>query len=108
MSERFDELSRAVAESVSRREALRKLGTGLVSILLAALGLHGRAHAGGRCTTDADCGASQTCCDGRCSSLHDDANCGFCGNVCGAGMRCRVTRCGGEYGGRPTRCFVCG
>src|SRR5262245_36731970 len=39
MDRRFDELSKSLAASVSRREALRKFGFGLSGVVLAALGL---------------------------------------------------------------------
>jgi Stigma-specific protein, Stig1 len=39
MAHQFDELAKALAEGVSRREALRRLGGGLVAALLASLGL---------------------------------------------------------------------
>ena len=39
MDKQFDELSKSLAEGVSRREALRKFGIGLAGILLASLGI---------------------------------------------------------------------
>jgi hypothetical protein len=39
VADQFDELAKALAEGVSRREALRRLGGGLASALLASLGL---------------------------------------------------------------------
>jgi hypothetical protein len=39
MEHRFDELAKALAEGVSRREALRRLGGGLAGALLASLGV---------------------------------------------------------------------
>ena len=49
MSERFDfdQLAREVAGGLSRREALRRLGGGLVAGLLSSLGLEGRAFGAG-------------------------------------------------------------
>ena len=45
MDKQFDELSKSLAEGLSRREALRKFGIGLAAVLLAALGLSSRAWA---------------------------------------------------------------
>jgi Stigma-specific protein, Stig1 len=39
MTHPFDELARALAEGVSRREAIRRLGSGLVGAILTSLGL---------------------------------------------------------------------
>ncbi len=38
MSDKFDELAKAMAQSVTRRGALKKFGVGLAGIALAALG----------------------------------------------------------------------
>jgi hypothetical protein len=50
MNEQFDELAKALAQGVSRREALRRIGGGLALALLASLGYR-RAWAG-----SIDCG----------------------------------------------------
>jgi hypothetical protein len=39
MEHRFDELAKALAEGVSRREALRRIGGGVVALLLASFGV---------------------------------------------------------------------
>ena len=44
MNDKFDELAKAMAQSVTRRSALKKFGVGLVGAALAALGL-GKAEA---------------------------------------------------------------
>jgi hypothetical protein len=51
MSHQFDELAKALAQGVPRREALRRIGTGLVGALLASVGL-GEAwgQSGNNCT----------------------------------------------------------
>ena len=46
MSSRFDELAKGMAQSVTRRGALKKFSLGLAGIALAMLGLVNRAHAG--------------------------------------------------------------
>ena len=39
MNHQFDELTKGLAQSVTRRGALQKFGVGLAAVLLAALGL---------------------------------------------------------------------
>ncbi len=84
MNRRFDELTRSLARSVTRRKALRRLGTGLAGALLASLGLPPRAWADKTCATNADCGTGHLCCSGVCVSAGDNNNCGGCGVVCPA------------------------
>ncbi len=45
MNDKFDELAKGMAQSVTRRGALKKFGLGLVGIALAAVGIANRAHA---------------------------------------------------------------
>ena len=45
MNNKFDELARGVAQSVTRRGALKKFGVGLAGIALASLGLANKAEA---------------------------------------------------------------
>jgi hypothetical protein len=45
MSNQFDELAKGLAQSVTRRRALKKFGVGLVAMALAALGLANTAQA---------------------------------------------------------------
>src|SRR5438105_4686845 len=93
MDKQFDELSKSLAEGVSRREALRKFGIGLVGALLASAGLHGSAWAGGTpCTTSADCNNGKGCCGGSCVDLVDnmgfDIPC-YCSTPCPSGTTCK-------------------
>ena len=68
MNDKFDELTRGLAQSVTRRGALKKFGLGLTGLALASLGLEYKAHAapqkgfpcGHRCHHDSDC-ASANC-----------------------------------------------
>jgi len=46
MNDKFDELARGLAESATRRGALKKFGLGLAGIALALLGLANKAQAG--------------------------------------------------------------
>ena len=58
MNNQFDELTKGLAQSTSRRAALKKFGTGIVGIAVAWLGLTNRAQAGkrrtGYCAVDAN------------------------------------------------------
>src|SRR5687768_13401007 len=112
MEHLFDEFSKSLAESVPRRESLRRLGAVFAGAVLAPLGM-GTAWAAGQspCKTfcnrcpkqkQAQClAACQACngntnrlggscgnyvccstasCNGTCSNLLSDPNCGACGN----------------------------
>jgi len=48
MNDKFDELAKRMAQSVTRRGALKKFGVGLAGIALASLGLASSAEAGPR------------------------------------------------------------
>jgi hypothetical protein len=48
MSDKFDELAKSMAQSVTRRGALKKFGVGLAGIALASLGLGNQAQASPR------------------------------------------------------------
>lgn len=63
MSDRFDELAKGLAQSVTRRGALKKFGLGLAGMALAALGLANKAHA-----------AAQSCLPGG-SPCHSKGHC---------------------------------
>ena len=45
MDDKFDELARNMAQSVTRRGALKKFGVGLGAVLLASFGLPNKAEA---------------------------------------------------------------
>ncbi|HEY5913992.1 MAG TPA: twin-arginine translocation signal domain-containing protein [Verrucomicrobiae bacterium] len=45
MNDKFDKLAKGLAQSVTRRGALKKFGAGLAGIALAALGLANKAEA---------------------------------------------------------------
>jgi hypothetical protein len=104
---RFDELAKALAQGVSRREALRRLGGGMAGALLMSLGVGnawGQAGGGGRPCPN----PGEIRCDGVCVNPRTDPdNCGRCGNLCPAGVTCVNGTCGGPTGGCPsgqTRC----
>ena len=84
MNNKFDELAKGLAQSVTRRQALKRFGVGLVGMALTCLGLSSPAQASGNktCKSDADCG-SWTCCSGACVNLaFDPSNCGKCNRSC--------------------------
>ena len=45
MNDKFDELAKGLAQSVTRRTALKKFGVGLAGVVLAALGLANKVQA---------------------------------------------------------------
>ena len=67
MNNQFDELTKNLAQSVTRRAALKKFGVGLAGMALACFGLANQAHAGKGggplkpCTSDADCQKGRVC-----------------------------------------------
>ena len=74
MNDKFDELAKGLAQSVTRRAALKKFGVGLAGIALASLGLANNAQAGGcietcvkQCIVSG--GATKTQCHDWCKSL---------------------------------------
>ncbi len=108
MNTKFDELAKGLAQSVTRRQALKKFGVGLAGMALASFGLANRAAAGGACRSNADCGNNQQCCGGVCVSLTDNNNCGSCGNVCPTGTQCQekwYRPFGAKTGTRIIACF---
>jgi hypothetical protein len=67
MNNKFDELTKAMAQSVTRRQAFKKFGVGLAGMALACFGLANRAEASGGCkSTGASCTHSRQCCSGNC------------------------------------------
>ena len=63
MNEKFDELAKGLAQSVTRRGALKKFGVGLVGVALATVGLPNKAEA-----THAD--ACDKHCANKCGKLY--------------------------------------
>ena len=55
MNYEFDDLTKALAHSVTRRCALKKFGVGFAGVVLASCGLANRAHAVKACASDVDC-----------------------------------------------------
>ena len=70
MNDKFDKLAKNMAQSVTRRGALKRFGVGLAGVVLASLGLANKEQAGGKCVTNADCPRGGVgwvfCVSGRC------------------------------------------
>jgi F0F1-type ATP synthase membrane subunit c/vacuolar-type H+-ATPase subunit K len=93
MKDPFDELAKGLADGVSRREALRRLGGGLATTLLASVGL-GRAWGQGRgcgsyCRARVRSPKAFTKCVISCQDCLQDE-----GTLCGASAGGAVTCCG--------------
>ena len=92
MTNKFDELTKSLAQSVTRRAALKKFGVGLAGMALACFGLANKAVAGGAkygdpCATNKDC-QSGFCAGGTCGCVSD--------HDCGGGKKgwfCNVGYC---------------
>jgi hypothetical protein len=81
MNDKFDELAKGMAQSVTRRGALKKFGLGFASIALASLGLANSAKAVGGCKNSGKrCRYDSECCSGFCvpSDNHKGNPHGFC------------------------------
>ena len=71
---KFDELTKGMAQSVTRRQALKKFSFGLAGMALACFGLANRAEAGKRpCLPSGSlCHGNADCCSGLC--YHEKIN----------------------------------
>lgn len=68
MKDKFDQMTKDLAQSVTRRGALKRFSLGVIGIALASLGLANGAEAGQpRCKTSADCGGGYLCWSGHCT-----------------------------------------
>ena len=67
MNNKFDELTKQMAQSVTRRGALKKFGLGLAGLALACFGLAPKAQATKTCLPDGSpCKSDNQCCSGKC------------------------------------------
>jgi hypothetical protein len=69
MTNKFDELAKGMAQSVTRRQALKKFGVGLAGMALGCFGLTNIANAGGpkNCLPGGSpCTKGNQCCSRRC------------------------------------------
>jgi hypothetical protein len=67
MNDQFDELAKGMAQSVTRRGALKKFGVSLAGTALALFGLANKARASKTCSPHgATCHQNKQCCSGTC------------------------------------------
>lgn len=66
MNNKFDELAKGLAQSVTRRQALKKFGVGLAGMALACFGLASRANATQCLPSGLPCSSEKDCCSGIC------------------------------------------
>ena len=78
MNDKFDELAKNLAQSVTRRGAMKKFGVGFASIALASLGMTDSAQAGGCKPSGSRCNKDFQCCSRCCDFSDDPANHRFC------------------------------
>ena len=70
MINNFDELAKGMAQSVTRRQALKKFGCGLAGMALVCFGLANRAEATKTCLPSGSvCNQGKQCCSGYCYSF---------------------------------------
>jgi len=100
MDHLFDEFSKSLAESVPRRESLRRLGAVFAGAVLSPLGLQAAWAAGtDPCVTFCKCRnkTQQALCLKVCRACNHDTSrtCGSCGNYvcCAAGQSCCSGHC---------------
>lgn len=68
MNLKFDELTKSITQSFTRRQALKKFGLGLAGMALASLGLANKAEAQTTCLPyGSACSHNSDCCSGICS-----------------------------------------
>ncbi len=97
MNNKFDELTKNLAQAFTRRAALKKFGVGLAGVALACFGLAKGARAAGgdcrstgkRCRSDTEC-CSLFCSNGYCTCRPSGAGCinnsQCCSRVCQRGI----------------------
>src|SRR5262245_27226318 len=66
MDNKFDELTKSLAQSVTRRAALKKLGVGLAGMALACFGVASKAEPVRCANYGQACAANSDCCSGLC------------------------------------------
>jgi hypothetical protein len=75
MNNKFDELTKAMAQSVTRRQAFKKFGLGIASMALACFGLANRAEAAGPRKYGAPCATNADCNSGYCQPQYHICGC---------------------------------
>jgi len=115
----FDALTRALAEELPRREAMRRAGAGLAAVLLSSLGLDA-AWGAPKGPKEPKCKKGfYACADGHCCPVGQSCCGSLCcpaGSLCCGGVCCNLgqTCCAGAGGpycatlGSNTNCSACG
>ena len=80
MNNKFDELAKGLAQSVTRREAFKKFGLGMLWAAVGSLGMRrasaGQAYMHGYCTYDSNLAYNGYCVDpNTCQTLYDPVEC---------------------------------
>ena len=104
MNNSFDELTKGLAQSVTRRAALKKFGVGLAGMALACFGLANFANAAGGdcgCITDADCSGNKWC-----SGYGGCCPAGSYGSCCCANGKTHLPKCSPSYATCAQACRV--
>jgi len=105
MNNQFDELTKSMAQSVTRRAALKQFGVGLAGMALACFGLVNSAHAGKVCSTDTDCKPGKVCSKGVCVKAPSEQTCLPSGSYgCKHNNDCCSKMCRGGWYGFPKYC----
>jgi hypothetical protein len=77
MNNKFDELTKGLAQTTTRRQALKKLGIGLAGMAIACFGLADRANGAKTCLPNGShCGSNKDCCSGLCAKGRNPGNFG--------------------------------
>jgi hypothetical protein len=85
MNNKFDELAKGLAQSVTRRAALKKFGVGLAGLALASLGLANKAQARHGPTGACRNGCNHCRYPYGCENLPDPTGCFYyCNGCCGS------------------------
>src|SRR5262245_14448511 len=99
MNNQFDELTKSMAQSVTRRGALKKFSVGLAGMALACFGLASKTEAavGNRLPLGSQCRSAKQCCSGLCSNgqcaCHPAGSPCFLGGACCGGLYCLLGYC---------------
>jgi hypothetical protein len=92
MNNKFDELAKGLAQSVTRRQALKRFGVGIAGMAVACFGLVNRTEARPKnsdcgCVSDADCRSHFHCSYGICVPKWCSADQCCCnGKTCGTSL----------------------
>jgi len=80
MNDKFHRLAKGLAQSLTRRQALRRLSGGLAGMLLAVCGMANRAEAapGGCKASGNKCHSDSECCSGACIRDPEVRKPGYC------------------------------